>query len=280
MQDESVRCWTLGKAPTAVTGLSNVSAINCGRNSCCALLANKTLACWGANASGELGAGSSVIESATPLAVVGLTNVLEVQVGDLHACARLENGAVYCWGDNYSGQVSGDTSVANSRIPLLMTGLPFANSLTAGGSHTCATVNKPDPSPVYGNTLCWGANGLQQSGSASFANFKEPSSHVRAHLLSAGHAHNCATDSLGVVYCWADNSSGQLGIGYKNQMDSGFPSPLSASPITQIALGDGHSCVLHQDGTAQCWGLHTAGQLGCGTNFSTTKPLPVYLTVN
>ncbi|HWA72011.1 MAG TPA: hypothetical protein VG937_06755 [Polyangiaceae bacterium] len=291
MRDKTVRCWSLnpggslgsGKigpyaTPTQVPGLSDVVAVSSGRSSNCALLSDKTARCWGSNASGLLGAGSAELSSDTPLVVKGLTAVAEVQVGDLHACARLESGAVYCWGYNFNHQVSPE-DIESSAVPLEMVGLPFAYSLTVGGAHSCAIIKKPETFPPYGNVMCWGANGLQQVGSAVSPGFGEPFSHIRAVMLAAGNAHNCATDNFGVLSCWGANGNGELGLGNKASPSSGSPSGLFEPPIVQIALGESHSCVLHQDGVAQCWGLHNHGQLGCGTNFSPTTPAAVQLYI-
>jgi alpha-tubulin suppressor-like RCC1 family protein len=199
-------------------------------------------------------------------------------VGDLHACARLENGVVYCWGYNFNHQVSQE-DIESSPVPLEIVGLPLAYSLAVGGAHSCAIIKKPETFPPYGNVMCWGANGVQQVGSAVSPGFGEPSSHIRAVMLAAGNAHNCATDNFGILSCWGANGNGELGLGNKASPSSGSPSGLFQPPVVQIALGDSHSCVLHQDGVAQCWGLHNHGQLGCGTNFSPTTPAAVQLSI-
>ncbi len=67
--------------PTAVNGLSGVTAISAGDQDSAALLQAGTVMTWGTNASGVLGAGSSLGMSDVPVAVVGLSKVASVSAG-------------------------------------------------------------------------------------------------------------------------------------------------------------------------------------------------------
>ncbi|MFO0588321.1 MAG: hypothetical protein U0441_12305 [Polyangiaceae bacterium] len=87
-----------------VVGISNATAVTAWHDHACALLADKTVKCWGDGSLGVLGDGSFVV-SATPVVVDGLTNVAQVVAGRDHVCARRDNGTVACWGSSYDGQV-------------------------------------------------------------------------------------------------------------------------------------------------------------------------------
>jgi alpha-tubulin suppressor-like RCC1 family protein len=54
-------------------------------------------------------------------------------------------------------------------------------------------------------------------------------------------------------------------------LDASFPKV----PLLSIAVGDGHSCGVRQDGNAICWGLNRNGQLGNGTATDSSVPLVV-----
>jgi alpha-tubulin suppressor-like RCC1 family protein len=56
--------------PLAVGGINDVGSVSTGGVHACALLGDRTMWCWGDNASGQIGAGSPTQESATPLRVL------------------------------------------------------------------------------------------------------------------------------------------------------------------------------------------------------------------
>jgi alpha-tubulin suppressor-like RCC1 family protein len=94
--------------------------------------------------------------------------------------------------------------------------------------------------------------------------------------ITAGKNHSCAITSIGTVYCWGDNSAGQLGDDNVPH-DSLVAVPVSAAgdlagPAIQVDAGDAHTCALDVDGIAYCWGRNGDGQLGTGS--TTDAPAP------
>ena len=93
-------------------------------------------------------------------------------------------------------------------------------------------------------------------------------------MIATHSSHNCALMDNGAVYCWGNNTDGQIGIGYK----SGYSySPSSShlpsgSMAVAISVGDSFSCAVLSNGTITCWGGNDLGQLGDGTNTNTTSP--------
>ena len=79
----------------------------------CARVSDGTVRCWGYNEYGQLGNGT-ILSSNTPVAVSGLTNVVEIAGGGLHQCALLTNGTVRCWGANFGGALGDGTSISRS----------------------------------------------------------------------------------------------------------------------------------------------------------------------
>jgi hypothetical protein len=116
--------------PTAVYGLSGVTAIAAGEAHTCAVLSNGSVECWGFNNSGQLGNGSGadsmypVLVSHIPTSVYDPTgrvvaSAIGVAAGTDHTCAWLSDGVVACWGGNNSGQL-GNGSGSNSYAPGLV----------------------------------------------------------------------------------------------------------------------------------------------------------------
>jgi alpha-tubulin suppressor-like RCC1 family protein len=73
----------------------------------CAVSADGSLRCWGANASGQLGNGATLDRDA-PVAAA-LTDVVGAGAAGTHTCARLGAGETWCWGANAFGQLGDGT---------------------------------------------------------------------------------------------------------------------------------------------------------------------------
>lgn len=65
-----------------------------------------------------------------------------------------------------------------------------------------------------------------------------------------GMDHDCAISEAGAVWCFGDNSKGQLNL----------PEDLSLGIWWQLAAGDYHTCALSVLGEVSCWGDNTHGQ--------------------
>ena len=86
--------------------------------------------------------------------MTGLSNIAEIQLGDLFSCARHTDGTVSCWGDNSYYQL-GDGLNAPQTRPQLVPGLTDVTDIDLGDSHVC--VVKKDTS-----MWCWGRNQSNQ----------------------------------------------------------------------------------------------------------------------
>jgi alpha-tubulin suppressor-like RCC1 family protein len=168
--DGTVRCWgandsgQLGTAaagmmqspvPVTIAGIAGATAVSSGWSPC-ALLGDGTVACWGSNSHGELGAGSSAQSSAVPLKVAGITNATAISVGVEYACARLADATATCWGSNMEGTL-GDGTNNDSPVPVPVMGLTGVAAVVAGNEHTCAQLDT-------GGFTCWGNNQYGQLG--------------------------------------------------------------------------------------------------------------------
>jgi alpha-tubulin suppressor-like RCC1 family protein len=90
--------------PVRVQGITTATHVVGTDNTTCAVLADRSVRCWGGSDFGELGDGSfGAREQPGPVPV---TDVVELtgQIG-VHLCAHTAGGAVYCWGDNTFGQI-------------------------------------------------------------------------------------------------------------------------------------------------------------------------------
>ena len=85
-----------------VTGLGiTPSLVAAGASHTCAVSGGSAF-CWGANNFGQLGMSSP--EPTKPFQVGTISAVQKIALGANHSCAQNGDGAVYCWGNNLSGQ--------------------------------------------------------------------------------------------------------------------------------------------------------------------------------
>ncbi|MGD0906039.1 MAG: RCC1 repeat-containing protein [Candidatus Acidiferrales bacterium] len=107
--------------PAGTAPISGVAAISAGQFHTCAVTSGGEPFCWGDNAEGELGDGStSSVTIALP--VSGLSGgVAAIAAGYQHTCALTNAGAVWCWGSNATGQLGND-STDSSSLPVLAAG--------------------------------------------------------------------------------------------------------------------------------------------------------------
>ena len=72
--------------------------------------------CWGLNASGQLGDGTTT-QRLTPVDVNGLTTgVSAIAAGQNHTCAMVDSVGVMCWGENNEGEL-GDGTMGTRPFP-------------------------------------------------------------------------------------------------------------------------------------------------------------------
>lgn len=121
--DESLWCWgangkgQLGDgSPKPIVTLpvrsslaGPITQISAGVYHTCALRPTGEVLCWGGNAEGQLGDGTST-DRLTAQRVDGLPMAVEIALGWEHSCARTSDDAIWCWGGSRFGQVGNGTS--------------------------------------------------------------------------------------------------------------------------------------------------------------------------
>ena len=281
----AVKCWgdntygqlgngttTSSAVPVGVVGLgSGVVAVSAGEFHSCAVTSAGAVKCWGHNAFGEVGDGTTA-QSVAPVGVVGLgSGVVAVSAGEFHSCAVTLAGAVKCWGFNAVGEL-GDGTTAQSVAPVGVVGLGSGVvAVSASGFHSCAVT-------AGGSVRCWGRNPNGELGDGTTIDSAVPVGVVGLGsgvvAVSASRSDSCAVTSLGAVKCWG---YGDLGAGASTQ---------SAVPVGVVGLGSGavavsagghHSCVRTSAGAVRCWGDNAQGELGVGATSESSVPVVVAL---
>ncbi len=144
-----------------------------------------------------------------------------VSVGDYFSCGLRGNGAVDCWGDNFSGRTDAPDETFGA--------------VDAGPFHSCGL-------RTDGTITCWGSNNDHDGNYRGQADPPEGTFSA----VATGLWHTCGLRPSGTVTCWGDNTYGQTDV--------------SSRTFSAVASGSWHTCGLRPRGTVTCWGNNTSGQ--------------------
>ena len=146
-----------------------------------------------------------------------------------------------------------------------------------------AQTSAPPAPPA--NVWAWGNNTFDQlaENSSTYANTPVAGTMPAGasySAISAGYEHSAAIDLAGNVWAWGSDACGQLGDGVKGASNSPAAGPNSPTPVrvplpagvhaTAIAAGAFHTLALDSAGHAWAWGTNGFGELGNGTNGTTS----------
>ncbi len=207
--------------------------------------------------------------STASYAVSGTLTPAALAAGGSHALGLRDDGVVWAWGDNGSGQV-GDGTITRRLSPVAVQGLTGISHVDAGNAHTVAIRSDA-------TLAAWGSNGTGQLGDSTTMTRTRPVTvpgFDAAVGVSAGYNHTLAVRSDGTVWAWGGNSYGQVGDGTTTMRTS----PVAVTgleSVVAVSAGQSFSLALKADGTVWAWGQNGYGQLGDGTTTQRTTPVRV-----
>jgi alpha-tubulin suppressor-like RCC1 family protein len=258
-------------APVCSAGACHkVKQIVTGAVHVCALIEDGTVRCWGDNGLGQLGDGSRIARPTPGAPLPGLTDVVGLAAGFVHTCAVTGTGSVWCWGENYYGQL-GFTGVTT--VPVEVQGLgESAKEVVCHGyspyrtGQTCARMTS-------GRVKCWGSNVHGQLGTGTRGNSSATPVEV-ANLtdtlqIAMSTVSVCAVRTSRKVACWGYNGfnpqRGWLATGSTEEFIMSPEEVLGLSDVHMIDGGEGHFCAVAGPGRhVKCWGQDSRGELGDG----------------
>ncbi len=240
----------------AAAAMPDVAGIDAGHEHTCAFTSAGELWCWGYLYSPTSNSAETVLQ---PRRVEGLPPVKAVSAGGHHTCALDGEGKAWCFGENGYGELG--VAPGNRGAPVEVPNLSGATALTSAGRNNCVILED-------GTVRCWGSNrnGILGYGKTGEENSSAEPVEVVGLTgvtgISAGYLHVCAVATGGKVWCWGNNSYGELGDGTKTSS----PIPVQASYLegaTEVSAGAHYTCAI-SGGLVFCWGHNDQGRLGTG----------------
>ncbi len=212
--------------------LSQTLKLSTGFYHTCAIITGGILKCWGQNGYYQLGNNLNA-DSGTPITVDAGTSYADVSAGYRHTCAITTAGVLKCWGNI--------PSTASTGTPMIIDAGTLYAKVFAGYATTCAITVVTD------ELKCWGS--LSSAGSTSSL----ITVGTGYQKVAFGTNHVCALQTNGTIYCWGNNTYGQLGDN-TNTTRAGLGSPVSGT-FSDVSAGKLSTCAITNTGNVACWGF-------------------------
>jgi alpha-tubulin suppressor-like RCC1 family protein len=255
-----------------------------GADHTCGLTAAGEAWCWGANHSGQLGTGTVDGDawkgSEVPVRVAGDIVFAALGAGTQHTCGIDTEGAAYCWGMDFYGEIGrGVWEMESHPAPVRVVGDHVFTGIDGGQRFTCALA-------VNGGVLCWGHGHSGELGTLQTSICPDLFMNVRCSpwpipigadhefvAVAGGSSFSCALAADGRTFCWGDNGQYQLGPGAGH----GFtPRRVEHFVFSDIHVGGSTTCGTTAAGETLCWGGNWMGQLGTGSDeYAEVDPTPL-----
>lgn len=237
----------------------------------CGLTESGHLYCWGHNAYGEVGDGTTEQRN-HPVLVKGGHQFKTVNVGCGFTTALKDDGTMYGWGRNNYGQLGTGDNIDRTIPTKIDSDLKFSQ-ITAGSEYTLALTSS-------GTAYAWGRGNLGRLGTGSEEDQYRPvqvSGGIQFSYLSAAGRMSVGLDMEGRAYSWGRNTSYALGQGIEDTFHRQLvPAKVAGEKrFVTISANEGQVVALAKDGKAYGWGENSYGKLGDGTNTNRNEPVPI-----
>lgn len=292
--DDSLTCW--GQNSHGEIGNSNYNLVKDGYthtnlalldfsmsiSTACALTVNQEVLCWGSNLIGQSGTPINTKYVNVPTEVLPHTSIFQdlssLVAGQVNTCMKM-NGETHCWGNNEQAQLGFPTDNFAEFYPAKLTGLENVSHTSIGYTLICHVI----PS---GQAVCSGINTFGQAGVnpqvTQRVNVPQIISGLsNVYKVEAGLDSACAVKNDGTVWCWGNNTEGQLGNG--NYLPTHLPQQvIGLTNVVEVSLAmrGSHACARTNENNVYCWGSNPNGQLGTISVPKSNVPLQVARFIN
>ena len=217
---------------------------------------------WGQNSLGQLGIDNIVDKSSPTQTITGGITWKNCAAGGYftgHTAGIKDDGTLWMWGNNFSGQLGDNSRVSRSSPVQTVSAVSTWTDVSCGGELTAAIKND-------GTLWTFGSNDVGQLGDNTRTSRSSPVQTVSAgstwRKVSCGLGHMAAIKSDGSLWLWGENGNGQLGDNTIADRSSPVQTISGGTSWSHVACGQGHTVAIKTDGTCWVWGLNSLGQLG------------------
>ncbi|MBF9223509.1 RCC1 domain-containing protein [Hymenobacter ruricola] len=268
-------CWLLAFASLPAAGQARPQAANKPLAPSSNMSFHNLILCqdgslkgWGYNTYGQLGNNPGYVATPVSIPLPFQAGIVRVAVTYNSSFAILTDGTLWAWGDNSTGQLGINSSVASTTTPTQVPGLTNVVAVAGGFYHTLALC-------ADGTVWSWGqrqdgALGTGSGGPAIVYAPQQVTALANIRSIASGDQFSMALDASGHAWTWGVDDSGELGMGFPANMPTRVWTPvqLPLSNVRQIEGCNVRAGAVLANGTVYNWGKNDFGQLGLGhTNY-------------
>ncbi len=222
-----------------------------------AIMADGSLWCWGCNAAGQLGDGTTAYYRTAPVQEKYKYTWIAVACGNSNTYAVRSDGTLWAWGYGLQGEC-GSTVTQNSNVPVQVDKVNTNYvSVYSSASSWFGFAIRSDQT-LWG----WGSNSSGNLGDGTSTNRSTPVNEFWGATwlsVATGAAHTVGIQTDGSLWTWGDNSESELGDG--TTTSTAYPEQINAgSTYLAVGAGSGSSFAISAaDNTLWSWGIDYAG---------------------
>ncbi len=256
--------------PTQLGTDTNWSSVTLNNSTTIALKQNGTLWAWGYNGESQFFVNSSNVNSNVPIQINSDTDWKMVDLGAYHALAIKQDGSLWSWGRDTSGQVGiGSSTFSTQLLPVRIGSDNNWTKISASSDISFALKSN-------GSLWAWGSNSYGRSAQIVGSRTNQPTqigNGLNWMDIFAG-----ANASLGVksdksIWVWGSNQNGLLGL--NQDAFKKIPVQVTSSLVwKEISQGGSTTFGIKLDGTLWAWGQNNNGIYG---NNSISSNIPVQI---
>jgi alpha-tubulin suppressor-like RCC1 family protein len=191
-----------------------------------------------------------------------------IEGGRNSGCSLMDDGSVWCWGENPFGQVGSGQTLEDHL--LMVEAFQYDGVAEVGVGGTGFMCGRHGA----GNVICAGNNFSGALGNGNNDNSTpvvDVAGIADVERLATGGGFNCVLRSDRTAWCWGDNRSNQLG-GASGSSSNVPVQVVGVSTTRALWAGNAHACATTDAGLF-CWGENAEGTLGDGTRNLRTSPV-------